>query len=403
MKTRKHQKIREIALSECRPARQFLNVLKTLIDNSSQTLDQHRTYYRDAKSKFHILKTVFDETNSTLTDAESQRLPYIRSNRLNAEYVAAQDAMLAATVALREVETDAIKRQWEGQLLKLTTTLHLQQMKQFNTQRNKDIDTHKRLRLAEKQLDLLQQEADRTDKCYVSSARIQLSLEKVTAQKKVVELLESKLNEPIVTPQLTALQEELDHLNLQIKNYADNRDAMLSAAKDKLKAARQQFKMLEADVEHESKHYYTELDPGNIRAVIRLYSALVDYKTAFDKVSDTKFSHDEEIVSYQQRMTATKLRLDKWMEQLWSSGFGQANALDVYQQLAKMDAEQRALILKPASAVTTPALTSLGDVKLSTQGLFKRSLTAADKRRLMFSVSGMKVPGEETHKAAIKL
>ncbi len=389
MKTRNKATVRNIAEPDNSPLREFLSVMKTLFDESAEVLKSHRIYYRHLRAMFDDITTEHQNFEKRSLMVESLRQPYQISQTLSAALTKAQDEVATSSAAVNEIRTDAIKRQWEEQIIKLSATLHLVQMKVFNNQRHHDIETHKRLRAAEKQLDLFQKHADNLGTGCLSSGKRELANEKITAQEMVVAQLESKLNEPIVSTELSDLQDQLAALHEKIKNYAANRAGMLSAATQKLKAARQQLKIQESELSREKAHYYTYLDAVSMRGLLRLYDNLTTYKTAFETTVKDKAINPDEVSGYQQRVNATLIRLDKFMDQFWSDDFQQSNAAELYQQFAKMNRAQRDNFLTTKTAVV-PREPVLAPVAVSSVGLFKQPLTAEDKRRLMYDMAGLK-------------
>lgn len=337
MKSRRKKSRKNISDLTKRPSRQFLELMKNLLDESEEVMGLHSIYFRPAKFELDKLVLNFAELEKFILNHEAKRFPYTRHRQLEEEYQAAQSAVAVASAELRDIQSEVVKYQWERELLTATTSMHLKQMRVFNAQRTRDIETHHCLRVAEKYLVEMERQADKPISGCLSSAKRELASEKLVAQRMLVAQLEFQLNQPITSPELVALQKQIDALHEKIMHFDSNHEKMIEGAKQSLALARQQMALLESDSRNDELQYYTNIDADSMRSVIQVFTQLQLYTKTLEHIVANNLRDKNEILGYQQRLAATINRFETWMDQLWSKDLQNKTASKIYQQTVKMD------------------------------------------------------------------
>lgn len=374
--------IKNIAELEHRPARQFLDICKSMVQESLAMLQAQPVYYRVTKSKFESLVTSCHELENILLAAEQARAPFVCHQELELTHSTAVKKAETAAAHFKEIDTGVIKRDLQNEIHRLTSGVHEVQMNVVSQQSPETISAYRHLATVEMRLHFLRNKVDDMDQFYVSRKKRRLAEQAVTEQSMLVAGLKSILNKRHDTSSLDDFQRQLTVAKQDLKNYLDHEVKIKSDAYTELTETRRALTKVESEFNHEVVRHYSNLDSAVLHGIIRIYESFVLYKLAFDIAVKDRINNKNGVSVYQQQLDARKSRLDHLLDQFWCQDVGKLTANDIRAQLGKMHYKDREKFLthKPDGNVL---MQMLGQPRVSASGLFNRPLTTAEKRKYL--------------------
>ena len=391
MKTRKRTVVKNIAQPQHRPGRQFIDVIKSVMTTSQPVLEAHKWLYRTAITHFDLLSQAFNETEKLMLDAETTRPLFQRDEKLANIHQHAKDQCVQAAQTLSGLESGEAKRNLDSEASRILASLHITEREALRKEYANDIDLFRRLRLADARLSELRLnlKSIKTVACLPSS-KYRRALGQIHMQEKVVTDLEAALNQKHEHPEVKALQQQYDDAVSKVKHHADHFADLHKDATEKMDAAHVTLQQAEETVNRAQTQHYSNLDTTLMHAVVKLYERFNAYKLSFDNAVADKITNKNEVAPYQQKLNASKARLDQLMEQLWCDKFGQMNAKNIHEQFSRVSQgnKDKLLAQQPDSAALDQVM---GVPNVSANSMFKKPVATEtlEKRKHLVRTQGM--------------
>jgi hypothetical protein len=359
MTSRKKPIIKNFAKQEERPSRQFLDVIKSMLNDNDKALQAHSWHYRAPRAKYALFSNAYNEIEKSLLEEELSRQPFVLSLELTNAYRQINTDINAAEKAVRNIQSGKVKRELDDEVIKLGANLHTAQNKLMKTLHANDIDIFRKLRIADSRLKDLQAEATKKSIC-LPSKRQQHLQQMIAAQKLLIINLEAQFAHDD-NPVIIELQKSYDAACQHAKDFVKDSEAMLAKENQKLLDARSAFVKIVDAINEAQMSYHAHIKTQSMRDLIGLYDTSNDYLASFMSVVKDNLSYKAEAASYLQQMDASKSRLEQIMSQLWSDDFGKMS-------------DMRAL--------------ASGKPNVSAAGLFKKEVNpiTAEKRKFLIRV-----------------
>lgn len=374
MKTRQKPPIKNYSHPALRPAQQFLDIIKMVINISEPVLKGHTWIYRTPRIKFDILKNAYLDIEKLIQLTEHERPVYQVEESLRQDCLNAEAKMKQAGKDVEDIKNNVMQTKWENEAVKIAANIHFQEL---NTVKTKDIEAFRALRIADERLYQLKLNAELSAGKCLESRKHKVLMEQVEQQEHVIALLEEDLNQVRTNPAVTALQVKLEEARQKAQYFAEHKEELLQAARQNLITSRAEYESsIDAINNAQSKHY-SALTPKEMHGLIRLYDRCKTYSSAFDLAYTESITKKDESKEYLQQMNACQIRLDDLMRQLWCKDFGNLTAREIYWQLNKLSQENRdkfLVELPDASALSR----HLGLPAASTEDK-RKNLVRADK------------------------